>query len=151
MLLNAAVVTAFLATIIVAQKDNTEGIGFNPPKRARPAACNSGQAPAGAKPPPETAKMDYPTMMCANHPLDASNVRGKQTEDCWGPVNGKGPDEACVKDNSGGSGLFKSTMTTEPSLANHTLYVPASPPPESEKLPLLVWANGACLSQGELG
>jgi hypothetical protein len=158
---NTAILVAVpLASLIEAQvKDNTHGVGFTVPKRTRPAACaKSGIGPVGpgAKlgggqpaPPTQAPKMDYPTMMCSTHPADQSNPKGKETEDCWGKINGPGPDEKCIKDESGGSGPFKAKMVTESSLANHTIYAPATPPPATEKLPLILWANGACLSQGK--
>ncbi|KAL4808176.1 hypothetical protein BDV18DRAFT_158287 [Aspergillus unguis] len=46
----------------------------------------------------------------------------------------------------GGTGPYPATWTTIPSLQNHTVYLPVSP--LNEPLPLLVWGNGACSSNG---
>jgi hypothetical protein len=144
----AAAVTAQL------QIDKATGLGFQPPKRTRPAACNSPNvsAPVGASAPkasaPKDPSIDYPTMMCKNHPFDRSNPSGAATEDCWGSPNGPTPDLACIKDTSGGSGKYKAKLFTEETLAGKTIYAPASPPTGGEKMPLVVWGNGACLEEG---
>ena len=46
----------------------------------------------------------------------------------------------------GGSGPYKAVMKEEPSLAEHTLFVPKNLKPfgPQKKLPVLVWGNGAC-------
>jgi hypothetical protein len=88
---------------------------------------------------------DYPTMMCKNHPPGG---KLSATEAMFGSPNGSGPDEQCIKDISGGSGPYKSNMTTEASLADHTIYAPIVPPPASEKLPIVIWNNGMCLKEG---
>jgi Chlorophyllase enzyme len=64
----------------------------------------------------------------------------------FGNPNGPTPEEKCMKDDSGGSGPYKSKIVEDPSLANHTIYVPINPP--QEKLPVIVWANGFCLPTG---
>ncbi|KAL4790975.1 hypothetical protein BDV19DRAFT_401673 [Aspergillus venezuelensis] len=48
--------------------------------------------------------------------------------------------------NTGGSGPYPASYTTTPSLTNHTLYIPTSPP--SSPLPLLIWGNGGCSANG---
>jgi hypothetical protein len=109
-----------LLPLVVAQvsEDRLTGKGFTAPKRTTPAACAKGNGMGAAKGPvganlessaPKAGpKDDYPTMMCKNHPLDGSSPSGKATEDCWGSPNGKGPDEVCIKDDSGGSGKTNS-------------------------------------------
>lgn len=65
-----------------------------------------------------------------------------------GSPSGPNPGEECVKDNSGGSGPFKSKILEDASLPNHTIYVPATAPPEP--LPVIAWANGFCLPAGTM-
>lgn len=49
----------------------------------------------------------------------------------------------------GGSGDFKAQMTTDASLSTHTLYYPREIENLSiRKLPIIAWANGACLNMG---
>ena len=45
-----------------------------------------------------------------------------------------------------GSGKYPAIMTTDPSAPEHVIYRPAKLP--AEKLPVLVWANGACIHAG---
>jgi hypothetical protein len=97
---------------------------------------------SGAKPNIDP-NLDYPTKMCMNHPPGKAP---SQTEIMFGSPNGSGPDEQCIKDNSGGSGLYKAKMTTDSTLPDHTVYAPATPP--AEKMPLIVWNNGLCLREG---
>jgi hypothetical protein len=52
-----------------------------------------------------------------------------------------------VKDNSGGSGLYKAGYTAAPGLVNHTIYAPKTLPP-GVQLPVIVWGNGACSGKG---
>ncbi|KAF2668797.1 hypothetical protein BT63DRAFT_440877 [Microthyrium microscopicum] len=70
---------------------------------------------------------------------------------CYAPDlrNGLGPGSGgrSVSDWSGGSGPHKAQFFTDPSLPNHTIYAPKTPV-TGKKLPLLVWANGACESDG---
>jgi hypothetical protein len=146
---------SFTASVTAqAQIDKATGLGFQPPKRTRPAACNSPNvsAPVGAGAPkasaPKDPSIDYPTMMCKNHPFDRSNPSGAATEDCWGSPNGPTPDLACIKDTSGGSGKYKAKLFTEETLMGKTIYAPAIPPAGEEKMPLIVWGNGACLEEG---
>jgi hypothetical protein len=56
-----------------------------------------------------------------------------------GLLGGKGR----VEDWSGGSGPFKARYYTDSSLPRHTIYAPVAVSP-NKRLPLLVWANGAC-------
>jgi Chlorophyllase enzyme len=58
--------------------------------------------------------------------------------------------QPCQKDVTGGSGRFKANYTTDPTLPAHTLYVPLQVPPPSEKLPVIIWGNGACLGIGTM-
>jgi hypothetical protein len=51
------------------------------------------------------------------------------------------------KDWSGGSGPYNAKYFTNPSLPNHTIYAPKVPVP-GKKMPLIVWANGACATNG---
>ncbi|KAF9891101.1 hypothetical protein FE257_005037 [Aspergillus nanangensis] len=46
-----------------------------------------------------------------------------------------------------GSGPYPASWFEEPSLANHTIYMPESPP-DNMSLPVLVWGNGACENNG---
>jgi len=90
---------------------------------------------------------DMIDMMCKVH--DGVNPLGLMVESIFGPVNGPGPDEKCMKDNSGGSGPFKANYTEDASLPNHTIYAPKSPP-ANEKLPVIVWGNGFCSGNGKM-
>jgi dipeptidyl aminopeptidase/acylaminoacyl peptidase len=56
----------------------------------------------------------------------------------------------CMKDDSGGSGPYKANYTVDASLPNHTIYAPKTRPPDSEKLPVIVWGNGACVAVGTM-
>lgn len=67
-----------------------------------------------------------------------------------GSPNGKGPGEQCVKDNTGGSGLYKSKILEDPTLVNHTIYIPALPLPGNTKAPVIIWSNGFCLPAGTM-
>jgi hypothetical protein len=51
------------------------------------------------------------------------------------------------KDTSGGSGPFPASYGPVPGLAKHTIYQPKNIPP-GEKLPVIVWGNGACSGWG---
>ncbi|KAF2402647.1 hypothetical protein EJ06DRAFT_473443 [Trichodelitschia bisporula] len=68
----------------------------------------------------------------------------------FGSPIGKEPGEECVKDTSGGSGPYKAAYFGEPSLENHTIYAPKTPPPPGVKLPVIVWSNGFCMSAGTM-
>jgi hypothetical protein len=48
---------------------------------------------------------------------------------------------------AGGTGKYKATYTTDPSLTKHTIYAPASPP-AGEKLPMITWGNSGCAGDG---
>jgi hypothetical protein len=67
-------------------------------------------------------------------------------EPIFGNPNGPTPQEKCEKDDSGGSGPFKAKVLEDPSLPDHTIYVPENP--GQEKLPIIAWANGFCLPAG---
>jgi hypothetical protein len=65
----------------------------------------------------------------------------------------KGPEYPTTKTSladfySGGSGKYPAHFLTEPSLANHTIYAPKTPPPANVKMPVLIWGNGGCTSSG---
>jgi hypothetical protein len=52
-----------------------------------------------------------------------------------------------VADSTGGSGPYKSHFSALEGLPNHTVYQPKEPP-AGEKLPVIVWGNGACSGNG---
>jgi hypothetical protein len=56
------------------------------------------------------------------------------------PINGKTPGVLA-------SGPYKSAFWAEPGLPKHTIFAPMDPPP-GLKLPVMVWGNGACSSNG---
>jgi len=91
---------------------------------------------------------DLITVMCQTH--DGKNPLGKMVEAIFGGPNGAGPDEKCMKDDSGGSGPYKANYTEDASLPGHTIYAPKVPPPPSEKMPVIVWGNGACVAVGTM-
>jgi hypothetical protein len=74
------------------------------------------------------------------------NKMGTAIGAIFGNPNGKGPDEQCVVDRSGGSGPYPANYTEHPSLPYHTIYVPKQKP--KEKMPVIIWANGFCMSAG---
>jgi hypothetical protein len=43
-----------------------------------------------------------------------------------------------------GSGPFPAQMTTDASLAGHTIFAPKVPPTGNVSIPVIVWGNGAC-------
>jgi hypothetical protein len=92
---------------------------------------------------------DMITTMCKTH--DGKNPLGLMVEAIFGMgPNGKGPDEKCMKDDSGGTGPFTANYTTDSTLPEHTIYTPKTPPPASEKMPVIVWGNGACAPVGTM-
>jgi hypothetical protein len=65
----------------------------------------------------------------------------------------KGPEYPTTKTSladfyNGGSGKYPARFLTEPSLGNHTIYAPKTPPPANVKMPVLIWGNGGCTSSG---
>lgn len=52
--------------------------------------------------------------------------------------------------DDGGSGAYRALMTVDTSLQTHTIYRPADLAPfdETSRLPIVVWANGACANIG---
>ncbi|KAF1989990.1 hypothetical protein K402DRAFT_325423 [Aulographum hederae CBS 113979] len=54
----------------------------------------------------------------------------------------------CEIDTTGGSGPFTANYTTDATLAGHTIYRPLNV--TSQKLPVLIWNNGACLAAGNM-
>ena len=53
---------------------------------------------------------------------------------------------ATLAAEAGGTGPYRATMISEPSLATHTIYRPVVFP--KAKLPVVVWGNGACANIG---
>jgi hypothetical protein len=47
---------------------------------------------------------------------------------------------------NGGSGPYKAGYVTDPSLPSHTIYAPKAAP--KIKMPVIVWGNGGCFSNG---
>ncbi|KAJ0425067.1 Alpha/Beta hydrolase protein [Aspergillus carlsbadensis] len=47
----------------------------------------------------------------------------------------------------GGSGPYPAVYSTDPTLANHTIYHPCAPVPHLP-LPILIWGNGGCMNNG---
>jgi hypothetical protein len=74
------------------------------------------------------------------------NSMGKTIGAIFGNPNGKGPNEQCMVDRSGGSGPYPANYTEDPSLPYHTIYVPKQKP--KGKMPVIIWANGFCMSAG---
>jgi hypothetical protein len=64
------------------------------------------------------------------------NKMGTTIGAIFGNPNGKGPDEQCVVDRSGGSGPYPANYTEHPSLPYHTIYVPKQKP--KEKMPVII-------------
>jgi hypothetical protein len=50
---------------------------------------------------------------------------------------------------NGGSGPYKAGFTTDPTLPEHIIYAPKTPP-VNVKLPVIVWGNWACFNAGEM-
>jgi hypothetical protein len=106
----------------------------------------------GAKPntAPAGPVEDITTTTCKTHDPANLSLTGAIVESIFGGPNGPLPDEKCMKDDSGGSGPWKANYTEDATLPNHTIYAPKTPPPDSEKLPLIVWGNGACMGVGTM-
>ncbi|GES60162.1 hypothetical protein ATEIFO6365_0002049400 [Aspergillus terreus] len=49
--------------------------------------------------------------------------------------------------HAGGSGPYPATYFAEPTLSNHTIYIPSSPT-RNESLPVLIWGEGGCENNG---
>ena len=49
-----------------------------------------------------------------------------------------------------GSGPYPAHYLADPSLPNHTVYAPKSPPPSNVKMPVIVFGNGGCVNIGTL-
>jgi len=101
-----------------------------------------------AQPGSGSGTIDIAATICATH--NGTNPLGKMVEDMFGSPNGPGPDEKCMKDDSGGSGPYKANYTEDATLPDHTIYVPKTPPPANIKLPVIVWGNGACMAVGTM-
>jgi hypothetical protein len=50
---------------------------------------------------------------------------------------------------AGGTGPYKAAYSMDPTLPNHTIYAPTSPP-EGIKMPVMAFANGLCLRTGNM-
>jgi hypothetical protein len=74
------------------------------------------------------------------------NSMGKTIGAIFGNPNGKAKGEQCMVDRSGGSGPFPANYTEHPSLPYHTIYVPKTR--TQQKMPVIIWANGFCMSAG---
>lgn len=96
----------------------------------------------------DSANGDLGNMLCSA--FAKGSPLGSIIGGMFGDPNGEGPDQKCMKDDSGGTGPYKAKFTQEQSLANHTIYAPAVRPPDSVKLPVLVWSNGFCLEVGTM-
>jgi len=86
-------------------------------------------------------------MVCQTFDGKSSSM-GKMIGNMFGSPNGKGPDEKCMVDKSGGSGPYKAHYIDAPGLASHTIYAPINPP--STPLPVIIWGNGFCMSSGTM-
>ncbi|KAL5364463.1 Alpha/Beta hydrolase protein [Aspergillus floccosus] len=54
---------------------------------------------------------------------------------------------ASCKQHTGGSGPYPATYFAEPTLSNHTIYLPSTPT-RNESLPVLIWGEGGCENNG---
>jgi hypothetical protein len=92
----------------------------------------------------QDASMGVTAMVCET--FKPGNVMGSVIGSIFGNPNGKSPDEQCMVDRTGGSGPYPANYTEDPSLPFHTIYVPKQKP--KEKMPVIIWANGFCMSAG---
>jgi hypothetical protein len=92
----------------------------------------------------QDASQGITAMVCET--FKPENAMGKFIGSIFGNPNGKGPDEKCMVDRSGGSGPYPANYTEDPSLPYHTIYVPKEK--IKEKMPVIIWANGFCMSAG---
>lgn len=88
--------------------------------------------------------LDMRDMLCKG--FEGNSMIAKIVGPIFGNPNGPTASEKCEKDNSGGSGAFKSKVVEDADLPEHTIYVPENP--GNEKLPIIAWANGFCLPAG---
>jgi hypothetical protein len=49
-----------------------------------------------------------------------------------------------------GSGPYPARYVADPTLPNHTVYAPKSPPPANIKMPVIIFGNGGCVNIGTL-
>jgi dienelactone hydrolase len=63
-----------------------------------------------------------------------------------GPESPKGAKQGAIT-TTGGTGPYPAKFLTDPSLPNHTIYVPKTPP-AGVKMPIVAWGNGACGTDG---
>jgi hypothetical protein len=89
---------------------------------------------------------DITSMVCQTFDGKSSSL-GKTIGNMFGSPNGKGPDEKCMVDKSGGSGPYMAHYIDAPGLDKHTIYAPINPP--STPLPVIIWGNGFCMSSGK--
>jgi len=92
----------------------------------------------------QDASQGVTAMVCET--FKPGNKMGTTIGAIFGNPNGKGPDEQCLVDRSGGSGPYPANYTEDLSLPYHTIYVPKQKP--KEKMPVIIWANGFCMSAG---
>jgi len=94
----------------------------------------------------QDASQGVTAMVCET--FQPGNTMGTIIGSIFGNPNGKSPDEQCMVDRSGGSGPYPANYTEDPSLPFHTIYVPKQKP--KEKMPVIIWANGFCMSAGTM-
>jgi dienelactone hydrolase len=58
------------------------------------------------------------------------------------------PKKDVFDDGTPGTGKYPAKRTTDPSLGDHTIYAPITPPPADVKLPVLIFGNGGCGNTG---
>jgi hypothetical protein len=102
----------------------------------------AGLAPASAK---NASIGDFYNLLCSTLSPNATNPLSKSLAKMFGSHQALS-NEPCEEDTSGGSGPFKSKWKTDPSLPEHTIYVPTVK--TDEKLPVIVFGNGLCLPIG---
>jgi hypothetical protein len=60
------------------------------------------------------------------------------------------PKGSAVGATTVGSGPYPAHYVADPTLPNHTVYAPKSPPPANVKMPVIVFGNGGCVNIGTL-
>jgi len=51
---------------------------------------------------------------------------------------------------TGGSGPYKAKWRTDPTLPNHVIYAPVTPPPSNVSMPVLTFGEGGCINIGTM-
>jgi dienelactone hydrolase len=94
----------------------------------------------------EAAKMTFPTSKGADT-KDKGTAKGTggSLGDIFGGIGLSMPKGGAG--GSQGSGLYPAKATSDPSLPDHTIFAPITPP-TGVKLPIVVWGNGGCLGVG---